>query len=319
MKELTAGAFALLATAVLLVDCQGTPIDPIRSRVGTGGAMNNGGTGGDNSGGSGGASWEGCAMAAQVFSEHACTTICHVAAAAPAFAGFDMTTSGWEKRLVGAASPATAPSSSMCKGMGRIYLNRTLPATGLFLDKVKPNPPCGVQMPQALAPLSSSEVDCIQRWANNVVADAISTGAGGSTGSGGAFGTGGSSASDAGVDSPSDADTTPEAKCLTTGGNGQSNLCCNATSDFPDLCLVGACGCAPQNSHSVQICNCPVGTCYSPGRGCIGSDCMLGQDQTCNDNPVVSSYQGRCMAGPGGTRCVCNPPFTLNPNNGHCG
>ena len=317
-KESTACLFTALATAALFAACQGIPLDPIRSTngsgAGSGGAIDQGSAGATSNSAPG----EDCAMAVQIFRGHDCSTVCHTTVTAPAFAGFDMMTPGWETRLVGAATPVTAPQSSLCRALGRVYLNRTLPATGLFLDKLKPNPPCGVQMPMALAPLSVDELDCVQRWANNVVANANL-----SVADGGSAGTGGSSANDARIDEPSDAADVPsvvdpEAQCLATRGKVDSNLCCNSVGDFPDQCLVGPCGCAPANSHQVRICVCQPGTCYLPGRGCVGSDCTIGQDQTCNDNPFISSLHGTCVAGAGGTRCVCNPPFAVNPNSGRC-
>ncbi|HET6279543.1 MAG TPA: DUF1585 domain-containing protein [Polyangia bacterium] len=111
---------------------------------------------------------EGCAMAPTILV--ACTG-CHNAQAAPAFGGLDMATPGWEKKLVGAPPAAGAPGTNACnKSLN--YLNRTQPATGLFLDKLKATPPCGAQMPLATvaAPLSATEMACVQKWANNVVA-----------------------------------------------------------------------------------------------------------------------------------------------------
>ncbi len=84
---------------------------------------------------------------------------------APAFAGFDL-----YKPLVGVGPPDGAPSSNLCKGKGLNYLNKTQPATGLLLDKLKPNPPCGEQMPYHLPGLSASDMACMQKWANNIVA-----------------------------------------------------------------------------------------------------------------------------------------------------
>src|SRR5258708_38501407 len=113
----------------------------------------------------------GCANAANIFKSHTCTTVCHLASSAPAFGGFDMTTAGWEKKLIGSGPPDSAPSSNMCKGKGFIYLKKDLqPAAGLFMDKLKANPPCGVQMPQLLAPLTAGEIDFVQSWANSIVA-----------------------------------------------------------------------------------------------------------------------------------------------------
>ncbi len=114
---------------------------------------------------------KGCANAANIFKSHTCTTVCHLASSAPAFGGFDMTTAGWEKKLIGSGPPDSAPSSNMCKGKGFIYLKKDVqPAAGLFMDKLKANPPCGVQMPQLLMPLTAGEIDCVQSWANSIVA-----------------------------------------------------------------------------------------------------------------------------------------------------
>ena len=94
---------------------------------------------------------------------------CHNPQTAPAFGSLDMFTPGWERKLVGAPPPAGAPGTNACnKNLN--YLNRTQPATGLFLDKLKASPPCGAQMPLAAPPLSASQLECIQKWANNVVA-----------------------------------------------------------------------------------------------------------------------------------------------------
>src|SRR5262245_59161786 len=56
--------------------------------------------------------------------------------------------------------------------------------------------------------------------------------------------------------------------CTNTGGTESMGLCCLASGDFPDTCLVGACGCAPGSSHMVKTCNCPAGQCYSAQLGC---------------------------------------------------
>lgn len=43
--------------------------------------------------------------------------------------------------------------------------------------------------------------------------------------------------------------------------------------------------------------------------------CMPGADQTCNDNPAISSLHGRCLAD--GT-CSCTPGFSKSPTSGRC-
>ena len=61
----------------------------------------------------------------------------------------------------------------------------------------------------------------------------------------------------------------PSSLCTSTGGTAGMQLCCTSSNDFPDLCLTGACGCAPQNSKMIQVCNCPQGKCYKPNVGCM--------------------------------------------------
>lgn len=56
--------------------------------------------------------------------------------------------------------------------------------------------------------------------------------------------------------------------CLNTGGAIGSGSCCGSVGDFPDSCLVGACGCSPEYSHEVKTCNCPQGMCFDQNRGC---------------------------------------------------
>ena len=59
-----------------------------------------------------------------------------------------------------------------------------------------------------------------------------------------------------------------EQACIDSGGEVTTSLCCLTTSDFPDLCEIGACGCAPADSHEVQICDCGVDKCFD------GTSCM---------------------------------------------
>ncbi len=51
--------------------------------------------------------------------------------------------------------------------------------------------------------------------------------------------------------------------CELAGGTVDSASCCLSTGDFPNLCNVGACGCGPDSSHTVLVCNCPEGTCWN--------------------------------------------------------
>ncbi|MBZ9577871.1 hypothetical protein KJA13_02435 [Patescibacteria group bacterium] len=56
--------------------------------------------------------------------------------------------------------------------------------------------------------------------------------------------------------------------CIDSGGEITTSLCCKATSDYPNLCLVGPCGCAPDYSHQVKICDCGPDKCFN-GNECV--------------------------------------------------
>jgi hypothetical protein len=56
-----------------------------------------------------------------------------------------------------------------------------------------------------------------------------------------------------------------EELCINSGGNVTTGFCCLTSDDFPDTCLIGACGCSPENSHEVKICDCGEGKCWSNG------------------------------------------------------
>jgi hypothetical protein len=91
-------------------------------------------------------------------------------------ANFDMTTAGWQNRLVGKLPAGGGTLASMCKpgaGANTPYLVAgSSPATGLFLEKINANPPCGVRMPNLGSPFNATELACVQSWANGLVAAA---------------------------------------------------------------------------------------------------------------------------------------------------
>lgn len=59
-----------------------------------------------------------------------------------------------------------------------------------------------------------------------------------------------------------------EALCIEEGGAVETRLCCKATGDFPNTCLIGACGCSPDYSHEVKVCVCGEGECWDE-TGCV--------------------------------------------------
>ncbi|HEY2900361.1 MAG TPA: hypothetical protein VGL59_07285 [Polyangia bacterium] len=98
---------------------------------------------------------------------------CHTTVSAePSGGGFDMQKTGWEKNLIGKSTPADAPDTALCKGKNLVLLEANVePAKGLFLDKLNlAMPPCGDRMPKLLNPLSTSDLACVQAWANSIVA-----------------------------------------------------------------------------------------------------------------------------------------------------
>jgi len=72
--------------------------------------------------------------------------------------------------------------------------------------------------------------------------------------------------------------TEKEQACVISGGEILTSLCCKATGDFPNLCLIGPCGCSPDNSHQVKICDCGEEKCFD-GNTCVAeiysfNDCV---------------------------------------------
>ena len=59
-----------------------------------------------------------------------------------------------------------------------------------------------------------------------------------------------------------------EQECIRSGGKITTAMCCKSAGDFPNTCAVGACGCAPENSHQVNICDCGTGKCFD-GNKCV--------------------------------------------------
>jgi len=55
--------------------------------------------------------------------------------------------------------------------------------------------------------------------------------------------------------------------CTSSGGTVVTGSCCLSSGDFPNSCLIGACGCSPDNSHQVKECDCGEGKCFD-GTSC---------------------------------------------------
>lgn len=62
-----------------------------------------------------------------------------------------------------------------------------------------------------------------------------------------------------------------EKSCIDSGGEVVNSSCCKSVSDFPNTCLVGACGCAPDSSHEIKTCQCGPNQCFN-GKECVGKE-----------------------------------------------
>lgn len=51
--------------------------------------------------------------------------------------------------------------------------------------------------------------------------------------------------------------------CINSGGEIITTSCCKSARDFPNLCLIGPCGCSPENSYQVRACDCGSGRCFN--------------------------------------------------------
>lgn len=92
-----------------------------------------------------------------------CAGVCHAGTAPEA--GLDLASPGVEARLISA--PSQTP---FCEGRVMIDPEAADPAEHLLIDKVEADPSCGSQMPMNAEPLTLTEVECLRRWVDDVVA-----------------------------------------------------------------------------------------------------------------------------------------------------
>ncbi|MBN2517462.1 MAG: hypothetical protein JXB14_01315 [Candidatus Altiarchaeota archaeon] len=87
--------------------------------------------------------------------------------------------------------------------------------------------------------------------------------------------------------------------CTDSGGTIEKAMCCKSAGDFPNLCLIGACGCGPADSHEVDICNCGEGKCWD-GEACVVMVNSFGECVAAG-YPVMESYPRQCRTPDGRT------------------
>jgi hypothetical protein len=56
--------------------------------------------------------------------------------------------------------------------------------------------------------------------------------------------------------------------CAAAGGTVEMISCCTSQGDFPNLCLIASCSCAPMYTHVIQSCTCAAGKCWN-GATCV--------------------------------------------------
>lgn len=163
---LLAGATGWLLAAGAVAGCAGS-LDPSLNQTGSGGS-NGTGSGGSMGTGSGGSSGNctGDNDGATIVMNQ-CTSMCH-SPGNPLSVGLDLTNdSGIGSRLVGVTSKGGG--LSQCGGNSEPYLTaKSNPATGLLIDKMKTNPPCGASMPFGETVLSATQQQCVIQWATTI-------------------------------------------------------------------------------------------------------------------------------------------------------
>jgi hypothetical protein len=170
-------------------------------------------------------------------------------------------------------------------------------------------------------------------------------GGAGAGGTGGQAGTGGAAGGQAGTGGAAGGASgtgggAPITSCPASGSAGQTIPCtgsfncqlnqfctCHGCCFAHFSCLNGEFAQRDYNDGCIQGPPCPdggagaggsLGTGGADGRGGgsgAASVCTPGADQSCNDNPAVSSIHGHCTdAGV----CVCNNDASTNPDSGRC-
>lgn len=106
-------------------------------------------------------------------------------------------------------------------------------------------------------------------------------------------------------------------KCQESGGTVETASCCKSVEDFPNTCNIGACGCSPDNSHEVKVCNCGERKCWTGtecATKCTSEDreaeaCLALYEPVCGE-PVHETYSNDCVA--------CKDPEIMYYTEGEC-
>jgi len=177
--KFTLGALGSVLVTMSLSGCPGTLQGDFPPPSG-GSAGSSGGTAGAGTAGSGSAGAMGTAGAGVSLSlngggcdisvlvtKYKCTMgggLCHDSMGSGA--NFDMTTTGWQNKLVGGnPKTGTAAVASVCVGKGPYIIKGSPTGDGLFIQKISDaTPPCGAQMPFVMTAATSDDIACFRKW-----------------------------------------------------------------------------------------------------------------------------------------------------------
>ena len=170
------GALGSVLVTMTLAGCPGTlqgdfPAPPGGSAGSSGGSAGSPGTAGATGGTAGaGVSLSltggGCDISALI-TKYKCTMgggLCHDSMGSGA--DFDMTTTGWQNKLVG-GNPKTGGNGvqSVCVGKGPYIIKGSSTGDGLFIQKISDaTPPCGAQMPFVMTAATTDDIACFRKW-----------------------------------------------------------------------------------------------------------------------------------------------------------
>jgi hypothetical protein len=115
----------------------------------------------------------------------------------------------------------------------------------------------------------------------------------------------------------------PDNLCTQTGGTMKTASCCKSVEGMPNTCMIGACGCSPENSHEITACECPEGQCYDTTSGCVGVVDPLEELCTSTGGTVststcclsVGDFPDSCAIG----ACGCSPDNSHEVKACSCG
>lgn len=182
----------------------------------------------------------------QLFVDKCSTAACHEGSA-PA-AALDLVAPGLETRIV--LQPAT-----QCAG---VVADPSDPEGSVLVEKLRPNPSCGVVMPLGMEPLPEEDVQCVVEWVSGLVPPGPGDGTTGTTG-------------ETETDGESSGSTGPEPETCTPG---DMQAC---YSGLPDTEGVGMC------MGGTQVCQ--ADATWGPCEGEVpplGEDCTTADDENCD-------------------------------------